>query len=312
MKPNKKLFNRRNNSFYNYKTGAYQKQRSAFNFVLPIMFLVVLGSLAGTGYWVLNTKVVNARQDGDTKTIEKAEQAQNKFGEQSYTVREDEKLAEAILKKTQSMPASTEWAVSVRDLKTGRMANVNSDKIMPSASLYKLFLLAPLEKKLPADNWRIKINRFSVNECVIAMLKVSDNDCADALAGYSNWNKIDSINSELGFKNTKINKQNSQTTTTRDVAELMYRLQTSKILSDKGRRTVFDALYEQKYRDGIPAGCGEQCLVANKTGEIDNIKNDAAIVSHSGGQYVVVIMSKNTSWKQVAEVASFVDRELMP
>ncbi len=314
MKPNKKLFRTNKNYNYDHKIGAYQRRRSAGSYVFMASFIVVMGGAVWAGHWALNSKVVNARQDGAAESsIKQATPTQQKFGEQTYSVREDEALTKTIKQKIDTMPKSTRWSVSVRDIRTGRMANVNSDEVMPAASVYKLFLLAPLEKKLPANNWSVYLGRSSVQDCVIAMLKMSDNDCAEAVMRYANPAKIDQINEELGFKNTKLNTMNNTpVTTARDAAEMMYRLQTSKILSDKGRRTVFDALYEQKYREGIPSGCNNECLVANKTGDVDNIKNDVGVVSYGGNQYIVAIMSQNTSWKQIAELSGFINSEIIP
>lgn len=172
--------------------------------------------------------------------------------------------------------------------------------------------MAPLEKKLSADYWKSRLGNQTINSCVEAMIKKSDNDCANAVGNYAGWKTIDPLNQGLGFTKTKINAKDNQQTTARETADLLYRLQNSQILSDKGRRVFFDAFYEQQHRYGIPAGCGQDCLVGNKTGESNNVKHDAAIVTHGSTQYVVVIMSTGANWAQLADVAHTIDLAMLP
>lgn len=103
-----------------------------------------------------------------------------------------------------------------------------------------------------------------------------------------------------------------QKTTAHDVGELLFRLQDGKVLSDKARRIVFDGLYGHKLREGIPAGCDQSCLVANITAESKNIRHDASIVTAGDSKYVLVVMTKDASWSQIADFASAIRSELQP
>lgn len=241
----------------------------------------------------------------------KKESPQNK--PKSTNAREDKELVKVIDKKLESMPAGTSWSVSVRDLKSERMANINSDRKHDAADLYKMFLLAPLEAKQDAVYWKNKLSsRQAIGVCVETMIKTSDNDCGLAVGKYVGWQAFDSANQGLGFSKTKINPSNKHQTTAREAADLMYRLQTSQLLSDKARRIVFDGLYGQKHRLGIPTGCGPSCLVGNKTAENNSVKHDMAVVTHGSAKYIIVIMSTGTSWAQVGDVAKAIDSALLP
>jgi beta-lactamase class A len=209
------------------------------------------------------------------------------------------------------MPKNQKWSVFIRDLNSERMVSINADDRMQSASLYKLFLLPPLENKLPAKNWNSRLGAHTINDCVTAMIRVSDNLCGEAVGNYVGWQYIDKYNQNVGFTKTKIGSS-AQQTTAREVGDLIYRLQNAQILSDKARRLIFDGLYGQKLRMGIPTGCGEECLVGNKTGEDGPVKHDVAVVTHNSAKYVVVIMSENASWSDVASVAHTVDQALLP
>jgi len=319
LKRNTKLISGRDIRYYNYHSGTVAKGRSRIlTVILPIC--IVFAALGGGGYFGyqqfnLMTSPQTVLQSNETPAQDPAnidEQDADNLSQQAFRLREDEKLSSEIANKIDDMPKSITWAVSVRDLNTGRMANINADRKMESASLYKLFLLPALEKKINADNWKSRLGKGTINDCVIAMIKVSDNECPKAVGDYAGWKNVNPLNASLGFTHTNISDKVGNTTTARDVSEMMYRLQNSQILSDKGRRTVFDALYAQKFRSGIPKGCGQDCLVANKTGDIDNVKHDAAIVTHDNARYVVVIMTENGSWQNIADLAEQIDNIMLP
>ena len=52
---------------------------------------------------------------------------------------------------------------------------------------------------------------------------------------------------------------------------------------------------QQQRRSKIPAGLPTGVTVGNKTGELSNVENDAAIVYSAGGTYVLCVMSENLS-----------------
>ena len=314
MNKNKRLFGRKTNRYFDYRIGAYSERRSLWSTIfLPTLVLLILSSIGTAGYvYYQKNKVILSTETTPAQAIELPLLTQEQIDQKSLQAKEDTSLVRTIQKEIDQMPDGSEWEVSLRDLKSGRMANVNSDTSIQAASLYKLFLLAPLEKKINADNWKSVIGKTSINDCVMAMIKLSDNDCPQSLANYINWKNIDPYNQTLGFKQTKINSKDGQTTTAREVSEMMYRLQNSQILSDKARRLVFDALYEQTFRSGIPAGCGADCLVGNKTGDLDGYRHDAAVVTHGSSKYVLVIMTKDATWTQIADLSATIDREMLP
>ena len=300
------------NSRYDYRIGVYRQKRSKLNCILPSMFVMVIVLAGLTGYSYLNKKVVVLSQDTNDKPAQQAN-VSSSFKEQVYQVREDQDLAKKIKKQIDYMPKSTEWSVTVRDLNTGRMANINSDKLYDGGSISDLFLVPGLEKRISSDNWRYNLGGGTIRDCVVDMLKNDNPKCRKLITNYTGYPKIGGAIAESGFKSVKIDESNKQISTS-DTAEMLYRLQTSKILSDKARRAVFDALYEQKQRSGVPVVCSgvSKCLVANIAEEKDSYKNDAAIVTNDKSKYVVVMMSKNTSWKQIKQLTSFIDREMNP
>lgn len=102
--------------------------------------------------------------------------------------KQDKALERSISKVVATFPKEQKWSVYVQDLESNRAANVNADRPYESASLYKLFLLAPLESKMSADKWSYHIGNTNIKDCVNLMLRISDNDCAKSIAYIANWN----------------------------------------------------------------------------------------------------------------------------
>lgn len=224
---------------------------------------------------------------------------------------QDKQLEKKIAAKLATFPKNQQWSVYVQDINSNRSASINADATYEPASFYKLFLLAPLESKFPADKWSTRIQGKSLKTCIDLMLRLSDNACGQAIGSLINWSYADSFNESIGFKKTQFSDGKGGSTTPREVGELFASLRKGEILSDKARRQIFDSLYAQKYASGIPAGCTE-CRVANKTGDINGFVHDGGIVTHGKESYVLVIMSKGGSFVQIADLTRAVESEMYP
>lgn len=199
----------------------------------------------------------------------------------------------------------SEWAFYVESLDDETLqVQVNPDAPFYMASLYKLFLLQPLERHAPAALWNQKnLGSQSYAACVDKMLRYSDNPCAESFAELLDWNQVQQQLVSEGYVGTSINNAQKFNTTARDVGTLLKRLSLSNGLSKTARSIVFDAMRVPKQAEAIRNAC-PGCEVMNKTGELNGVKHDAAIVEKGGKVYVVVIMSQNAPWADTTEAAS--------
>ena len=58
---------------------------------------------------------------------------------------------------------------------------------------------------------------------------------------------------------------------------------------------MLSLLLAQDTRSKIPGGLSEEIQVANKTGELDNVENDAGIIYDVDNELILVFMSENLS-----------------
>lgn len=223
---------------------------------------------------------------------------------------ENDLLKGLIGEKIASYPSDQKWAVFMYDLNDGSKVEINTDEVLPAASLYKLFLLEALESKLPFDKWAYTwlSDGTNVQNCVQDMLRNTDSACAESLSGYIGWGVVDRLNQKNGFDNTSIAGADGRVTTAGDVGELLIRLKKGQMLSDYARRFVFDTLYQQVNKQGISAGCNG-CRAANKIGQLSKAANDAGIVTYGNHSYVLVVMSQGGNLKQIADITKTIQSQ---
>lgn len=209
---------------------------------------------------------------------------------------------------------NAQWGVVVQDLSNpDNKMSINAQTPFTAASLYKLFLTIPLNSKVPFANWQnshisTEQGDHTYAQCVQAMLANSDNPCGEAIGGYLGWNKATQAVAAAGFSRTMLNNT-TLTTTADDVAGYFSGLARGNWFDEKTRNFILESLAEQTHRSGIPHGC-MGCEVLNKTGELDHVTNDAAIIYKGNTHYVLSILSKDGTFDQVADLTKLINTSL--
>jgi hypothetical protein len=141
----------------------------------------------------------------------------------------------------------------------------------------------------------------SLTTCVDLMLRVSDNPCGEAVGAWLGWSKINQDDKKLGLTATNLANSAGPTTTAADVANYLKALNSGSYFSDQQRQYILDTLKHDTWNKGIPTGC-VHCEVANKTGDLSNVRHDAAIINDNGSTYALVIMTNGASYAQIAQL----------
>ncbi len=201
-----------------------------------------------------------------------------------------------------------DYGIAVRQLDgPGWSASINGDKKYQTASTYKLFVAYAVLKNIEDGvwTWGGSVNGTSVENCFNAMILYSDNECAETMGGLIGWSKITNQMHGLGLNNTNLG-YDIFTSTAGDELIFMTKLGKGEILSQGSRDKLIDVMKRQVYRKGIPAGAGVP--VADKVGFIYGLLHDAAIVYMPHGTYALVIMTNNSSWTDIADATSRIQR----
>ena len=205
------------------------------------------------------------------------------------------------------------WSVYVCNLIKNTEGNIDSHP-MQAASLIKLYIMGAVY-----ENYETLLQIYSadtLNNYLNPMITVSDNDAANALVeilGNGDTTvgmaAVNTFCQNHGFTDTSMgrlllqsNENGDNYTSANDCGRFLKEIyQTYNNTSSDGTLAHADAMYGllkmQERRNKIPADMPEGVNVANKTGELDTVENDAGIVYNTakGIDLVICFMSENLS-----------------
>ena len=181
-------------------------------------------------------------------------------------------------------------SIGYTDLRTGERILIG-DKPMVAASLIKLYVAeayyAAVHDGVIADSER---------EQVRLMLSESDNAACNALIELLGMDRINTYVTEH-YPSTQLNRRMLEQnglenyTSVADCCTLLEKLWRSNFVSAEASALTLEALKAQLRREKIPAVLPDEVVCANKTGELDGVENDAAIVMLPDGRaYALCVM----------------------
>lgn len=227
-----------------------------------------------------------------------------------------------------------DYAIVIKNLKTGEEYRFNENKKFNSASLYKLWVLAVVSKKIkeglidedqsivgnlnkmndilstdpsPTPGQEIKedLNEepkgisMTVRNAMDKMIIYSDNYAALLLTQKVGPPAIASFLKEYGLKGSAFGSPPK--TTAHDVALYYEKLYNGEIVDKETSSKMVDLLKKQAINDRLPKYLPDSIDVAHKTGELYGVKHDAGIVFGEKGDYIIVVMSDTKDPKTAAE-----------
>lgn len=151
--------------------------------------------------------------------------------------------------------------------------------------------------------------RMTVAQLMVPMIMVSDNTAANMLIEHFGVDLINMVGAQAGMLNTRLDRpfidtpyhiRDLNVTTPYDMGTLLYQIEYAAregvptIVSPEHCRRMVHLMLEQHDRDKIPAGLPPGVACADKDGEVDGTRDDAAIVEPFGDSpFVLSIYTKN-------------------
>ncbi|MEW6279907.1 MAG: serine hydrolase [Candidatus Eremiobacterota bacterium] len=130
------------------------------------------------------------------------------------------------------------------------------------------------------------------------MTVVSDNVASNALLDRVGMEPVNRLMAALGMQDSHLGRrfmevpegERDNWTTARDIALCMASIWRGEVA---GSREALEILRRQQYREKIPCMLPGELGVANKTGELDGVRHDAAIVEHPRYPYVLTLLTRD-------------------
>ena len=226
-----------------------------------------------------------------------------------------------LLNQVQSLlPADNgTWSVYVCNLLKDSDGTIN-DTPMQAASLIKLYIMGAVYENY--DELAQSHSSDGLDQNISAMISVSDNDAANTLVKWlgnddasAGMAKVNAFCQAHGFTSTQMNrlllasKENGDNyTSAKDCGTFLkqiYQIVNGTLPSSTlaNAEAMYFQLKTQQRKNKIPAQLPEGVGTANKTGELDTVENDAAIIfdTAKGIDLVVCFMSQDLTDTDAAQ-----------
>lgn len=219
------------------------------------------------------------------------------------------------------------YAIYIKNLKTGKSYEINPDEKFSSASLYKLAVMykvydslakneismdetvsgesTDLDRTLAgiqddtdlgnqqtasSDNQSQTI-AYQVSEALRLAITISDNYSALLLAQRLGWVNIDQLMEDEGFLDIDLIEADQPTVTARAIGGLLEKIYRNQAVSPQSSEDMKKLLFDQKINDRIPQYLPQDIKVGHKTGELDNLRHDAGIILGKKSDYIFVFLT---------------------
>jgi len=209
-----------------------------------------------------------------------------------------------------------DYGVYIKDLKRQTAYSVNADTQFQTASIYKLAVMyktydalsrGELKKEdvLSEDEYTLDqilapedanqtdaVITYSVENALKTMITVSDNYSALLLARELGWQNINDFLIQQNITGFDLVYQEHPQATARATGEILEKIYNNTAVSYQSSEEMKTLLLSQTVNDKIPKYFPSDIKIAHKTGELDNIRNDAAIIYGKNSTYILVILSE--------------------
>lgn len=275
--------------------------------LLPLLSVSLLAAPVSTGY-AAETNVAVAETEQGTLSPS-SENSDSVFGRTSASDEPvtDEALQTLLNQIQGQLPADNgSWSVFVSDLINETEGSIN-DQTMQAASLIKLYIMGAIYENY--DQIIGQYGKDSVDSNLHSMITVSDNDAANTLITYlgggnssAGMQAVNSFCQEHGYTQTHMgrmllasNDQDDNYTSVNDCGHFLIEVYKEEESSYAHASDMYALLKAQTRQNKIPAMLPDGVKTANKTGELDNVENDAGIIYDAANDLVIVFMSQNLS-----------------
>ncbi|MBU3197496.1 class A beta-lactamase-related serine hydrolase [Clostridium algidicarnis] len=214
------------------------------------------------------------------------------------------------------------YSIGFWDLDTESKVMVNSKKTN-AASVIKIFIMVEaynqIDKEILKENevitlednmkvegsgslFKEKSGRgYKISELLDLMIIESDNTATNILIDKLGMDNINNTIKEFGYTDTALNRKMMDKakidggvdnyTSIIDLNNMLYKIYNNECLGSYYDKKIIKTMKRQKNKTKIPSGLPSDIEVANKTGEIEKVENDVAIVFTDKGNYIISILT---------------------
>ena len=222
------------------------------------------------------------------------------------------------------------FGISVIDLTSNQVVNINATNRMNAASVNKLEILAALYHECAAGRLQLDQTlttsaatiqdygtgviryqpsgtQYTLGQLAQLLIEQSDNTASYMLAQAIGLSTIDALVAGWGLDSTIVGQEVSSP---HDAARFMQLLYQGKLADASATSQMMEYLTHTAFNDRIPAGVPPGVPVAHKIGTQVNVENDVAIVALAGRPYVLSIFARDVTEERAVPIEQAISRSV--
>lgn len=213
-------------------------------------------------------------------------------------------------------------ALVVKNLKTGESFKLNENKVIPSASIIKVFIMGEIFNKISKGEMslgqEVSINRddmvpysilslmdnghsFTIRELITLMIAQSENTATNVIIDKVGMESVNTFIKSCGFKYTELQRKmidmkalkegKNNFTTAQETAEYLELLYNGKIINKEYSEIMINIMKKQLDNSAIRRYLKDQVPIAHKTGEVWGVKHDVGIFFANKCDYIFSLLT---------------------
>ena len=273
----------------------------AIAMLFELLFFSYLGIYQGKEDKSFNFDTEVIEKAGEIKLYSEEEEKAVKKQKPVYKIPDLKPLESQLRKELKGKEGN--WSVYVKVLNNDKSFSINEHSSR-SASLIKLFVagayLSGVKKGEVKKNYESDYNlEMMISESSNDSWEALEDELGNAYGTVGSYMVADYIY-EKGYKYTNRDTTAGgggigNLTSVGDVGKVLELIYKGEYVSKKDSEELLEYMKNQDHRAKIPAGIPEGVTVANKTGEIDYVENDGAIVFTDKCDYILVVMAEDVN-----------------
>ncbi|CDZ75736.1 beta-lactamase [Peptoniphilus sp. ING2-D1G] len=209
------------------------------------------------------------------------------------------------------------------DLKENKGFGINELQKMRSASTIKLLIMAELMRRVKNKEFSLsdKIavtkdnftggdgilkeleyhHEFSLKELVTLMIIVSDNEATNILIDLLGMENINKLGKNLKLKEADLQRKMMDSEAlakgydnyicAEDLKTILQKIYEGKLINKKSSEIMLDILKRQTQGERLQRYIAEELTIAHKSGDLDNLEHECAIIFLEDMDYIIVVMT---------------------
>lgn len=281
------------------------------------VFAVILTAVSGVFVPVYFKSVLEAR----TKAEDAASERRGKFNELMFDL------------EARAAGFPGEVGIYIKDLLTGQTIEINSTKLLPSASLVKVPIMAAVyqaqkEGKFKLSDKIILKRRHKIRDCsrlfnaksgrafmvkdvVERMVTESDNTATNMLVDALGFGYLNTKFMQFGLKDTDLRRGVMDLkwreagienyTTAYDMGVILENIYKGALIDKESSEAMLTTLKRQHVNDRIPRFLPDGLVVAHKTGSLKDTISDCGIVFTDEGDFIICVLTADAKNNRIAK-----------